>query len=137
MSLSTLSIAAAARLAILCCGAALAACSSQPEGPDKDTRELFYTEITEHGLKQFTYSLQRRVDRPDRGGLASLSRPGAGNAEVDSRKRRQRYEEWVIAWMEAKLAESGFCRHGYFIIDKTLTPGATEIRGECKSVSEG
>ncbi|WP_142903946.1 hypothetical protein [Exilibacterium tricleocarpae] len=115
----------------------VAACSNLQEAPGEDMDERFYTEVTDQGLQQFTYTLRKRgASRNDVGPVLRQSGVDANrDGARGSRKDRQRFEEQVVAWMETQLADSGFCRHGYFLIDKDIALGEARIKGECKAVS--
>ena len=117
---------------------ALAGCSNLQEAPGPEFIERFHTEVTGQELQQFTYSLRRPGTGGGEPGIVSRRAPAGDKRDAGggSRKERERFARQVTVWMERQLNASGFCRHGYFIIDRDILPGAAEIRGECKSVNE-
>jgi hypothetical protein len=133
----------------------LSACSSMPS---RDMREnaQFTTEIQSDGSKQFLLSVSHRqefkgklnrqaereqrdvpIDREqgrerqgdsDRSGRAdSYQTDSASVSGLNSNKRKM-----IIYLVESKLAESGYCRKGYFELAYSQLLQETEFKGECQ-----
>lgn len=115
----------------------LAACSSQPV-PIPGLKESFHTEIAANGAKRFTYSLE--MMRPDvpapytgSGPGRQVIRQGSGMGNMGPRQAGpgQQGLQFDRA-MEQKLSETGFCRQGYFEIERSVSPAGGQVRGECR-----
>ncbi|WP_250459819.1 hypothetical protein [Microbulbifer litoralis] len=113
----------------------LAACGGNPPLPIPGLKESFHTEIAANGAKRFTYSLQmQRRDIPapytDQGinsGRVSRASTGRGGRRPTGAGPLQ-----FDRAMKEKLMETGFCRDGYFEIERTISSLGGEVRGECR-----
>ncbi|MCK7598381.1 hypothetical protein M0G74_13960 [Microbulbifer sp. CAU 1566] len=112
----------------------LAGCASEPLAPNPGLKESFHTEISANGSKRFTYALEMAAplmrgpytESPSmRSGMIRQQAPAGGSAGRGNRM------DFDYA-MELKLKESGFCRDGYFVIDRVVSQLGGEVRGECR-----
>ncbi|WP_299595752.1 hypothetical protein [uncultured Microbulbifer sp.] len=119
---------------ILSSGLILAGCASEPQAPNPGLKESFHTEIAANGSKRFTYSLEMATpqirgpytESPTmRGGMVRQQDMNRGRA---SRGQRLDFDYAL----ELKLKETGFCRDGYFVIDRVVSQLGGEVRGECR-----
>ena len=113
----------------------LGGCASGPTAPNPGLKESFHTEVSANGSKRFTYSLEMAAPQlrgpytespQSRGSMIrqqELSRSGRGG-----RGPRMDFDYAL----ELKLKESGFCRDGYFVIDRVVSQLGGELRGECR-----
>ncbi len=125
------------RCAIAFSALILAGCASEPTAPNPGLKESFHTEIAANGSKRFTYSLEMAApqlrgpytESPQmRGGMVRQQDLGRGRAG-----RGQRVDFDYA--MELKLRETGFCRDGYFVIDRVVSQLGGEVRGECRDAA--
>ncbi len=104
-------------------------------------KDSFITEIKNNGLKLFTYKAWKV------GAKNSLSHPLSHEVRISDRKKTRRqlireYEaskkiekEWeqaVELGLKRTLKQSGYCKHGYYELNRTVLHEQVEIRGECK-----
>ncbi|MFV8781661.1 hypothetical protein ACNKU7_04485 [Microbulbifer sp. SA54] len=116
----------------------LAGCASEPRAPNPGLKESFHTEISANGSKRFTYSLE--IAAPQlRGPFTERPNPRSGMLRdqemMAGQPRRQRSADFDYA-MNLKLKETGFCRDGYFVIDRVVSQLGGEVRGECRDAAE-
>ncbi|WP_193165146.1 hypothetical protein [Microbulbifer hainanensis] len=124
-------------LSIVAVAMALSACASEAPLPIPGLKESFHTEIAANGAKRFTYSLEMQradIPRPVTAGDANRSRMGR---EAMRRSQGMRGPGGANALqfdraLKQKLTETGFCRDGYFELDRTIFAGGGEVRGECR-----
>lgn len=115
----------------------LAACGGNQPLPIPGLKESFHTEVAANGAKRFTYSLElQRRDIPapytDRGiERGRVSRATAARSGRPGSRRRAAPLQFDRA-MKQKLMETGFCRQGYFELERTVSPMGGEVRGECR-----
>lgn len=110
----------------------VAACAS--DGPMPGEKESFHTEIAANGAKRFIFTLERE----------DVSFPAPVLKNSNAQRRMQRAPVGIdasasrrdIAYFEQalarKLAEVGFCKQGYFEIERTVSKYGGEVRGECR-----
>ncbi|QKX15811.1 hypothetical protein [Microbulbifer sp. YPW1] len=117
----------------------LAGCASEPKAPNPGLKESFHTEISANGSKRFTYSLEMAA--PMIRGPYTES-PNMRNGMVrqqemarSSRGSRTQERDFDYA-LKLKLQETGFCRDGYFVIDRVVSHLGGEVRGECRDPAE-
>lgn len=117
----------------------LAGCASEPTAPNPGLKESFHTEISANGSKRFTYSLEMAA--PMIRGPYTES-PNMRNGMVRqqdmaraSRGSRTQERDFDYA-LKLKLQETGFCRDGYFVIDRVVSRLGGEVRGECRDPAE-
>jgi len=124
---------------LLCSGVSaavllLSACASDAPLPIPGLKESFDTEVAANGAKRFTYSLQmQRRDIPapytDRGrGRERMM----GDAGMGARPGRREPALQFDRSLKQKLTETGFCRDGYFELERTVSQFGGEVRGECR-----
>ncbi|WP_317932676.1 hypothetical protein [Halioxenophilus sp. WMMB6] len=133
--------------------ALLSACSSAPKH-EQPLAEALITNITDDGLKQFTYEYAGGGPggRPAGGGpggggpgggapggRSPGGGPGMGGSPPEGGMRagggRPRDDgERVLERLSERLQSTGFCEHGWFVIRKEERDGVQVIVGECKSV---
>lgn len=121
------------------CTLMLAACSSGPTAPNPGLKESFHTEVSANGSKRFTYALEMATPAmptpytkspATRGGMISRE-------ELARQQRRGRAAPFDFdSAVELKLRESGFCRDGYFVIERVVSRVGGELRGECRDPAE-
>lgn len=115
----------------------LLACSSQSTQKPKSS-DIFKTDITTRGLKQFTFTVidlsknrvsmasykKKELDR----GTKSLdhTRKKRNLKTVQDRKRKE-----IVPLLEAKIVETGFCQGGYRMTNSYFRQNRSEIKGEC------
>ncbi|WGL16145.1 lipoprotein [Microbulbifer bruguierae] len=142
--------------------AALAACSSTPKAPPVFS-ESFITKITEQGNRMFTYTAMVNAGgegggpgggRGGRGGGGPGGGSGGGMGGGPgggmgggpgggmgggpggggmSNKMRENPEKAAQARLEEVLADTAYCPHGWFVIEKSNLQGSVEIKGECRA----
>lgn len=115
----------------------LAACTSTPRAPNPGLKESFHTEISANGSKRFTYALE--IAAPELRGPFTENPTSRSsmlrNQEMMQRQpRRGRMLDFDHA-LELKLNETGFCRDGYFVIDRVVSQLGGEVRGECREAA--
>lgn len=109
------------------------ACASETPLPLPGLKESFHTEIAANGAKRFTYSLEmmrRDVPQPFTGDSANRQR--LGRDPVPAGGRPQRGGLQFDRALEQKLLETGFCRQGYFELERSVSTFTGEVRGECR-----
>lgn len=115
-----------------------AGCASEPKAPNPGLKESFHTEISANGSKRFTYSLEVAApqirgpytENPTmRGGMVRQQDLARGG-----RAGRSQQQDFDYA-LELKLKETGFCRDGYFVIDRVVSQLGGEVRGECRDAA--
>lgn len=113
----------------------IAGCASEPRAPNPGLKESFHTEISANGSKRFTYSLEMAApqirgpytqDPTARGGMVRQQDLARSNRGSRGTEREFEYA------LELKLKETGFCRDGYFVIDRVVSQLGGEVRGECR-----
>lgn len=113
------------------------ACSNNQPLPIPGLKESFHTEIAANGAKRFTYSLEvqrRDIPTPYTDEGASRNRLPGGSMASNGRppQRSGRNPLQFDRALKQKLTETGFCRDGYFELDRTLSVLGGEVRGECR-----
>ena len=139
---------------VLLCTTGLFACSSQPDKQsDRQPKlnEFFATDIKENDLKVFTYKIN--VETPTTGSRSGMRGGGGagrgggigrggggrgsggtsqgGDQKPNFEHMKKELEEKTFSQLEAKLAETGYCREGYTTINSYFERGRSEIHGEC------
>ena len=120
-------------IASLVAVASISACGSSPS--KHQPTATFVTHIADDGSKLFVFSLQP----PQTGGSGAHGRGGGmhggrhggmsgGDQSAAAGKMQQGFDDML----QAKLADSGFCRNGYVEQDRTMGSGIISVRGECK-----
>ncbi len=120
--------------------AVLAGCSNQrPDRPPPNA--LFITDITADGSKMFEYQLLGRSDQGKQGGGQGRRPPPDGGQRGDSSRQGKgggnddRREAMLDRSLEEKLAETGYCREGYLVLERSTLRGSMTLRGECKEAA--
>lgn len=115
----------------------LAGCASEPTAPNPGLKESFHTEISANGSKRFTYTLE--IAAPQLRGPYTESpnmRSGMLRQQDLNRGRPGRGQRLNFDYALAlKLKETGFCRDGYFEIDRVVSQLGGEVRGECRDAA--
>lgn len=133
----------------------LTGCSSAPSKAPLISESLI-TNITAQGLKQFTYQVTMAMEgqpggRPGgNGGGGGFAGPGMGGGPGGGRgmggepqsgmqdmrhKMQKNTAQAMFERLEEKLATTGFCDNGWFVIRQDFKAGAGEILGECRASS--
>lgn len=110
-----------------------------------EMRESFSTSVTEDGSKMFEYRLvavrssDNRDSMPSKGGMRPRGGMGGGkggdrpsHGDGDSGAMQEKMKSKFYEKLDAKLAESGYCREGYMELDSTFSRGTSVLRGECR-----
>lgn len=140
------------RIALAAAGVSLlVGCSSKPDMP-KDLVETFTTDILADDSKRFGYALslpsaddRRRgsmdrapgAEREQRGGRQGGRGQGGqggrdqGEDPRDRRKREQGMYEHLIEKLDAKIASTGYCKEGYFVLETYVGQMDYLVEGEC------
>ncbi len=110
----------------------LTACASGPKAPNPGLKESFHTEISANGSKRFTYSLEMAA--PQLRGPYTQQPTRRGDMAMGANRRRGNGRSGVDIdhALNLKLRESGFCRDGFFVIDRVVSRLGGEVRGECR-----
>lgn len=133
----TTTIKSASRLMFSVLPLILAACGGNQPLPIPGLKESFHTEIAANGAKRFTYSLEmqrRNIPAPytdaggNRGRVSRGTARRGGRPGPSANAGRLQFDRS----MKQKLMETGFCREGYFEIERTVSPMSGEVRGECR-----
>lgn len=129
---------------------ALGGCASAPKAPPVFS-ESFITNITPQGNQLFTYSASLSMDkagggrqsggggRGGRGGPGGGKSGGMGGGKGGGpgggmpAKMRENSGEAAMERLDQVLAETGYCPHGWFVIEKTVDRGSVEVKGECRA----
>ncbi|WP_295804060.1 hypothetical protein [uncultured Microbulbifer sp.] len=117
----------------------LAACASEPSAPNPGLKESFHTEISANGSKRFTYALEMAAPQL-RGPYTENPTTRRGILREQEMMRRQPRAGRSVNFdhaLELKLQESGFCRDGYFVIERVVSQMGGEVRGECRDAAAG
>ncbi|WP_334078780.1 hypothetical protein [Microbulbifer sp. M83] len=114
-----------------------AACASERSLPVPGLKESFHTEIARNGAKRFTYSLEvmrNDIPRPATASGVNRSRMAQqGMIQQPSNRVRPLSDRLQFDRMlQQKLAETGFCRDGFFELERTEHAFGGEVRGECR-----
>ncbi|WP_226645228.1 hypothetical protein [Microbulbifer variabilis] len=110
----------------------LTGCTSN--SPIPGMKESFETEVAPNGAKRFTFTLkgkQRDIPAPVVAGSSAQSRMPRGPMDSGgpSSRRVEAYFDWAL---EQKMLETGFCKRGYFEIERVISEYGGEVRGECR-----
>ncbi|ARD22809.1 MULTISPECIES: hypothetical protein [Shewanella] len=122
----------------------LTACTSAPLEPEAyagQFKDKFSTSIKGEGIKLFTYKAkvatasdrgiedplphQQRIDR---------RRQNARSYAIEQEQRAERLELWgqqVEVGLQKTIDMTGYCKEGYMILNRSVSEGRGEIRGEC------
>jgi len=106
------------------------ACSSQK--PIPGMKDSFHTEIAPNGAKRFTFTVEgqrRDILVPIEANSDSQRRMQRQPTRRGSSRRVEEYFDWAL---EQKMLETGFCKQGYFEIERTISEYGGEVRGECR-----
>lgn len=115
----------------------LAGCSNRH---DVKVTEVFKTNILDDDAKMFSFSIvfvnQDRTNKkgsPDgqqRQKQGKGNKPQRGSSNTKVKLENQMTEELEERLVE-KLEETGYCRKGYFELERTLNRSVYTIKGEC------
>ena len=118
----------------------LACASNQKRQPE--FKEIFVTDIKENGLKLFSYSVtmgspQKETKGKGRGhkgegGMGGGMRGRKSDGGPDHESMTNQSKAKINEKLDSKLAETGYCREGYIVLNSYLGKGKYQIRGECK-----
>jgi len=132
----------------------LLACSNNKRTPQLE--ETFVTKIEDNGLKLFSYTLSVAGPAPSAGGkrggvgLSGKGRGSGGSAgggrgaggnksggrgqggNMDPKKKGEKFAKKILEQLTLKVEQSGYCREGFIEIDRQITRGYGQVRGECK-----
>ncbi|MEN8205481.1 MAG: hypothetical protein ABFS24_05660 [Pseudomonadota bacterium] len=104
-----------------------------------EIEEIFLTDIKSNGIKLFKYTVTLNMpDGSRRGSGRGMSggeggMPGGRSAGRPDRESRMKgTKEKMYQKLDARLAETGYCREGYIVLGSSIGRGRSFIRGECK-----
>jgi hypothetical protein len=136
----------------------LSACASRHDAHHEE-RQTFATEIHPDGSKRFVLAILYQQDKPGGGARGKRSPEGkkgrsggrtrdgqSGRGRPDSEQNSSQgttidrgeagYDEDkredIMDLLDQKLAETGFCRHGFIELDYSQMRDKTELVGECQ-----
>ncbi len=108
-------------------------CASKPETPPASP-DAFHTNISVEGAKRFSFSIDLLIGNKGKRGNVTINGgpiPDLGNAPPDSHGPQPAPEDILYDHLQAKLAETGYCREGYTEIDTYQTDTRMNLIGEC------
>ena len=121
------------------CTLVLAACASGPKAPNPGLKESFHTEVAANGSKRFTYSLEMATPAMPTPYTQSPAARGGMITREEYLRQQRRAQAMPFDFdraLELKLRDSGFCRDGYFVIERVVSRLSGELRGECRDAAE-
>ena len=112
----------------------LVACTSN-QTKQSEVEEIFITDIKSNGIKLFNYTVT--VSRPSGSGSGTgRGQRGAGGGKQGGgpagRPDRESMMKGIKEKLDARLAETGYCREGYIVLCRSIGSGRSFIRGECR-----
>lgn len=133
-------------LSVFAAGLLLAGCSPTPK--KTGIEDTFVTHINSAGEKHFQITFQRPLNLPGKARQAKgngkgmhQGEPGRGEGKgrgrhkknPDKPKLRGPGREKLVAQLDVRIAETGFCRESYQINEENsdLNAGSLFIRGQC------
>ena len=132
---------------LLCLSLFITACASQQRQRPKVSK-IFVTNISDGGIKIFSFSMTREMSGRGKGGGKGAGRggkgggmgggmgggrhggKGGGNADSDE-GMEEKMKNKVLDELELKLDITGYCREGYSELESYFSRRASQIRGEC------
>ena len=121
------------------CTLVLAACASGTRAPNPGLKESFHTEVAANGSKRFTYSLEMATPATPAPYTQNPSTRGGMITREELARQQRRGREMPFDFdraVELKLRDSGFCRDGYFVIERVVSRLRGELRGECRDAAD-
>ncbi|WP_043319191.1 hypothetical protein [Microbulbifer sp. HZ11] len=127
--------------------ATVTGCASAPKAPPVFS-ESFITSITPQGNHLFTYTASLSMEnagggrKPGGGGRGGKGGGGPGGGMGGGKgggaggmpaKMRENASEAAMERLDLVLAETNYCPHGWFVIEKTADRGNVEVKGECRA----
>ena len=121
-------------------GGFIASCASERPLPIPGLKESFHTEVAANGAKRFTYALEmQRRDIPRPVTVEDANRIRMQREQMlrtGQRAPRGRDPLPFDRALQQKLAETGFCRDGFFELERTVSALGGEVRGECRDAAQ-
>ena len=100
------------------------------------SKERLETEIMPNGSKMFVYRIGRLAPAHAAKGGRNVDAPMADIATAERYRRGARperiSEDKLRANAEYVVAAAGYCREGFFMLDRNLTHHNLWVRGECR-----
>lgn len=119
-------------LAVITAG--LSACGHGRVKPPPNA--LLTTQITPGGLKFFVYSWGDLEDKDWEGERHyQIGKQSTPPGELPPLYYATDHRDSFEAALKDKVAESGYCRTGYYVLSKHFLPGESRARGECKELA--
>ena len=112
----------------------LVACASN-QTIKPEIEEIFVTDIKPNGIKLFSYTVTVSRSSGSRSGTGGGKRGGEGGKQgggATGRPDRESMMKGIEEELDARLAETGYCREGYIVLGRRIDRGRSFIRGECK-----
>ncbi|MBM7070476.1 hypothetical protein JQC92_00210 [Shewanella sp. 202IG2-18] len=134
-------------LLLVIVAALIAGCSStktaeeQTESLRGRVKDSFSTEVKDNGLKLFTYkawkvraqnALVHPLPHENRISNRKKSRRQLKKEYEAYKKREKDWELAVELGLERTLKQTGYCKNGFYELNRTVLHETVEIRGECK-----
>ena len=122
----------------------LSACSSAPIEPEAYAgkfKDRFTTSIKGEGIKLFTYQA-KVATATDRGiedplphqQRVNRRRQDARSYAIEQERRQDQLDLWgrqVELGLQKTIDMTGYCRDGFIVLNKSISEGRGEVRGEC------
>jgi hypothetical protein len=112
----------------------LVACASN-QTKQSEVEEIFVTDIKSNGIKLFNYTVTVSRSSGSHSGTGRGKRGGEGGKQGGGsagRPDRESMMKGIEEKLDARLAETGYCREGYVVLGRRIDRGRSFIRGECK-----
>ncbi|MBL4660547.1 MAG: hypothetical protein JKY19_09330 [Alcanivoracaceae bacterium] len=120
----------------------LLSCAGAPR-KKPDTTEVFVTNITDAGVKQFSLSISIQKPKGHYGGRKSSGgkgrrgggkgmRGGDRGSTSNREEMQQKAQERIWDRLKFNLTKSGYCQQGYIETDSYFSMTESIIKGECK-----
>ncbi len=118
----------------------LGSCASNDKKPPT-IDEYLAVHITNDNIKHFSYSAE--VSKPSgnrsksgRGGKGGGRRGDrSGGDRPDPEQMKKKMEERIDQLLSAKLEQLEYCHAGYKVLDKTISSGNAQYRGQCNDTA--
>jgi len=112
----------------LLCVLALAGCSHAPRASDVPPGSEFVANILDDGTKLFVFSVPMK--RPGKGG--DVRHEMSDDDGEMQRSRREGPQHPGPQALQGMLAENGYCREGYMVLEQYEQQHRYVTRGECR-----
>lgn len=129
---------------------AMVACSGPDRKKHSEPLEVFATHMLDDGTKLFVFSLEiqqgrgQQGERAKGGGGSVGGRHGGGSGGGGNggppqgqggKSRGPDGDKQLDEKLLATLQQTGYCREGFYELDRTVAAGISSVRGECKDAA--